>query len=76
MHWKLKDQQLKTILYIYRLSIKTSWEAHTKNLQQIHTEGKATQTTFKTDIASQGNRRGKEEKRPSKTNPKQLTKWQ
>ena len=23
-----------------------------------------------------GNKRGKEEKRPTKTNPKQLTKWQ
>ena len=27
-------------------------------------------------ITRQENRRGREEKRPSKTNPKQLTKWQ
>ena len=27
-------------------------------------------------IIGEGNKRGKEEKRPTKTNPKQLTKWQ
>ena len=33
-------------------------------------------TTLKIIIKSQENKRGKGEKRPTKTNPKQLTKWQ
>ena len=33
-------------------------------------------TTLKIAIKSHENKRGKEEKRPTKTNPKQLTKWQ
>ena len=33
MHLKLRDQQLKTRLYITDCYIKTSWEPQTKNLQ-------------------------------------------
>ena len=44
----------------------------------IHTQKRESNpnTTLKIVTKSQENRRGREEKRPTKTNPKQLTKWQ
>ena len=76
LHLKLKDQQLKTTLYIY---IKISWEMQTKKLEQIQTKKKK-QPKHSTEVSHQitreENKRGREEKRPTKTNPKQLRKWQ
>ena len=49
----------------------------TKNLQNTHTQIRKSNsnTTLKIIIIPQENKR-REEKTPTKTNPKQLTKWQ
>ena len=48
-----------------------------KPIIDTHTKRKRNpNTTLKIVIESQENKRGREEKRPTKTNPKQLTKWQ
>ena len=69
------------IIYTFDIDcyIKTSWELQTKNLQQIHThtQEKAIQNNTKDNqITKEETERGKEEKRPTKPNPKQLRKWQ
>ena len=79
MHWLLRDQQLKTISYIYIDSyIKTSnnckpkiysWCTNEKNQCKYNTkDGHQTRRGE--------NKRGREAKRATKTNPKQLIKWQ
>ena len=80
MHLKLKDQQLKTILSIYRLlyqnlmvttNQKSAIDTHTKK------EKRSPNTALKLLIKSQEERTKQEGKKtPTKTNPKQLTKWQ
>ena len=63
LHLKLRDQQLKTTLYIYiNCYIKTSWELQTKKLQQVHTQKRKsnTNTTLKILIKPK-ERRAKEE---------------
>ena len=81
MHLKLKDQQLKTILFIYRLLYQNLMiTANQKSVIDTHTHTHKHKsnpnTTLKIVIKSQGKKRGGEEKRLPKTNPKQLIKWQ
>ena len=75
MHLKLKDQQLKTILFIYRLLYQTSWQPQTENLQQIHTK-KAIQTNAKVShqITREEKQRGKGRKKIYKNKSKTIKK--
>ena len=78
MHWKLRDQQLKTILYIYRLLYQNLMgTANQKSMIDTHTKKKKQSkhnTKDRHQITREENKRGREEKRPP--SPKQLTKWQ
>ena len=74
-HFKLKEQQLKTILFIYSLlyqnpmgttNQKSTIDTHTKNKKQSKHTSKG-----RHQITIEENKRGREEKRTSKTNPKQ-----
>ena len=80
MHWKLRDQQLKTILYIYRLLYQNLMgTANQKSMIDTHTKKKKQSkhnTKDRHQITREENKRGREEKRTTKRNPKQLTKWQ
>ena len=77
LHLKLRDQQLKTTLYIYRLlhqnlmgNANQKIDTHTKKKKQPkHNTKDGHQTT------REENKRGRDEKRPTKTNSKQLRKW-
>ena len=80
MHLKLRGQQLKTKLYIYRLlyqnlivttNQKSTIDRHAKKKKQSKHNTKDSQ-----QITREENKRGREEKRPTKTNPKQLTRRQ
>ena len=78
MHLKLKDQQLKTIFFIYRLlhlmvtvNQKLTVDTHIKKKKQSKHN-----TEDSHQITREENERGREEKRPTKTNPRQLTKLQ
>ena len=74
MHLILKDQQLKTILFLYRqLYQNLMVTTNQKSAIDRYTK-KNPNTTLKLVIKLQENKRGREEKRPIKTNPKQLTK--
>ena len=78
MHLKLKDQQLTTILIIHRwLYLNLMITANQKSTIDKHTHKRKRNPniTLKLVIKSQENERGREE-RPTRTNPKQLTKWQ
>ena len=80
MHLQIRDQQLKTILYIYIDSyIKTSEIAIQKSTIDTHTN-KKNQLKYNTKDSHQTtrgeNKRRREERRPTKTNSKQLIKWQ
>ena len=77
MHLKLRDRQLKTFLYVHRLLYQNLMVA-AKQKTTIHTQKRKSNqnTTLKIVIKSQENTRGREEKRPTKTNPKQLKRWQ
>ena len=76
MHLKLRDQQLKTILYIYIPKPHGNHKTKIYN-RYTHTKEKAIQnTTLKIVIKSEENKRQREEKRPTKTNPNQLKSWQ
>ena len=80
MHLPLRDQQLKTILYIYSLPYqnlmvtanqKPATDTHMKKKKQsIHNSKDGHQ------ITNEENKRRRVEKRPTKINPKQFTKWQ
>ena len=76
MHLKLRDQKLKTILYIYKL-LYLNFMVTANQKFTIHTQIRKSNpnTTLKIVIKTQENKR-REEKRSTKTNPKQLTKWQ
>ena len=80
MHLQLRDQQLKIVLYIYRILYQNfRITAHQKSAIDTHTNKK---NQFKYNIkdshqTTRGeNKRRREEKRATKTNPKQLIKWQ
>ena len=76
MHLKLKDQQLKRIFFIYRLLYQYIMvTANQKSTMDTHTHKRNPNTTLKLVNKSQENKREREEKRPTKTNPKQLRKW-
>ena len=73
-HMKLKDQQLKTILFIYRLlyqnltvtkNQKSIIDAHKKKKKRIQTITKVSH-----QIKREENKRGRQEKTPTKTNAK------
>ena len=79
MHLELKDQQLEATLFIYRLLYqnltvttkqKSTIDTHKKVNQHKHNIEGSHQTIRKQNI------RGREGKRPTKTNLKQLTKQQ
>ena len=65
MHLKLRDQQLKTIMYLYRLLYQNLMAtANQKSTIDIHKKRKRnSNTTLKIVIKSQENKRGREEKR-------------
>ena len=70
MHLKLEDQQLKQLHIYIDCCIKTSGNYKpTINIEMYTKKEKGIQT-LKMVIRSQENRRVKEEKRPTKTNPK------
>ena len=80
MHLKLKDQQLKSILSIYRIlyqnfmvmaNQKSAIDTHTKKKKEFKHNSKVSH-----QITKEENKRERGEIRPTKTNPKQLTKWQ
>ena len=80
MHLQLRDQLLKTIENIYRLlyqnfrataSQKSSIDMHTNNKNQLKYNTKDSHQTTRGE-----NKRRREEKRATETNPKQLIKWQ
>ena len=80
LHLKLRDQQLKITSYIYRLlhqnlmrnaNQKTTTDKHTKKkMQPKHNTKDGHQTT------REENKREWKKKNPTKTNLKQLRKWQ
>ena len=79
LHLVFKDQQVKTVLFIYRLLYpKPSGNCKLESYgRYTHTHTKESKHNTESQSSNQreGNKR-KEEKRPTKTNPKQLTKWQ
>ena len=81
MHLKLKDQQVKTILFIYRLLYQSLMV--TTNLKSTIETQKRKQTKHNTkvryQITGEENKRGREEKDLQKQNPKtypKQLKWQ
>ena len=75
-----RHQHLKTTLYLYRLlypdfmgtvNQKTTRDTHTKKKKHPKHNTKDGHKTTREE-----NKRGREEKRPTKTNPKQVRKWQ
>ena len=80
MHWQLRDQQLRMILCIYRLLYQNfRITANQKSIIDTQTN-KKNQLKYNTKDSHQTrrgeNKRRREEKRATKTNPKQLIKWQ
>ena len=81
MHLQLRDQQPKTIscIYIYRLTSKLQSNCKPKTTVDTQTN-KKNQLKYNTKDSHQTrrgeNKRRREEKRATKTNPKQLIKWQ
>ena len=80
MHLQLRDQQLKTISYTYRLfyqkfkitsTQKSTIDTQTNKINQLKYNTKDCHQTTRGE-----NKRIREEKRATKTNPKQLIKWQ
>ena len=75
MHLKFKDQQLKTILFIYSLLYQNLMvTANRKSTIDTHTKKKKESkhnTKVSHQITIEENKRGREEKTPAKTNPKQ-----
>ena len=80
MNLQLRDQQLKTISYIYRplyqnfrviSNQKSIIDTHTNKKNQLKHNTKDSRQTRRGE-----NKRRREEKRAAKTNPKQLIKWQ
>ena len=80
MNLQLRDQQLKTISYIYKLlyqnfritaNQKSTIDTQTSKKNQLKYNTKDTHQTRRGE-----NKRRREEKRATKTNPKQLIKWQ
>ena len=79
MHLQLREQQLKTISYTYRLLYQnfriTANQKSTIDIQTKKNQHKYTTKDSHQNKRGENNRR-REEKRATKTNPKQLIKWQ
>ena len=80
MHLQLRDQQLKTISYIYGL-LYQNFRITANQKSTIDTQtNKKNQLKYNTKDSHQAtrgeNKRRREEQRATKTNPKQLIKWQ
>ena len=80
MHLQLRDQQLKTISYTYRLlyqnfritaNQKSTIDTQTNKKNKLKYYTKDSHQTRRGE-----NKRRREEERATKTNPKQLIKWQ
>ena len=78
MHLQLRDQQLKTISYIYRLLYQNFREtANQKSAIDTQIRKLNSNTILKIVIKLQEERtREGKKKRATKTNPKQFIKWQ
>ena len=80
MHLQLRDQQLKIILYTYR-PLYQNFRVTANQKSTIDTQtNKKNQLKYNTKDSHQitrgENKRRREENRATKTNPKQLIKWQ
>ena len=80
MHLQLREQQLKTISYTYRI-LYQNFRITSNQKNRIYTQiNKKNQLKYNTkdSLQTRGgeNKRRREEKRATKTNPKQLIKWQ
>ena len=79
MQLKLRDQQLKTILYIYVQTAISKPHGNRKPKIYNRYTKKEKQSKHNTkdayQIIGEKNKTGREEKRTTKTNPKQLRKW-
>ena len=80
MHLQSRDKQLKTISYVYRLlhqnhritaNQKSTIDTQTNKKNKLKYNTKDSHQTRRGE-----NKRRREEKRATKTNPKQLIKWQ
>ena len=73
MHLKLRDQQLKTIMHMYRLLYQNLMvQTNQKSIIDIHTKKKKEfkhNTKDSHQIIREENKRGKEEKRPTPPPP-------
>ena len=79
MHLQLRDQQLKAISYVYRL-LYQNFRITANQKSTIDTQiNKKNQLKYNTKDSHQTrrgeNKRRREEKSATKTNPKQLIKW-
>ena len=79
MHLQSRDQQPKTILYIYRL-LYQNFKITANQISTIDRQtNKQNQLKYNTKDSHQTttgeNKRRRKEKRATKTNPKQLIKW-
>ena len=79
MYLQLRDQQLKTISHTYRL-LNQNFRITANQKSTADTQTKKNQLKYNTKDSHQTRRgednRRREEKRATKTNPKQLIKWQ
>ena len=80
MHLQLRDQQLKTIMYIcvcIHSYVKTSWKLQTKNLDTHKNKKKQSKHNAKGShqTTREENRRIREEKKTNENKSKQLIKW-
>ena len=79
MKLQLREQQLKTISYTYRL-LYQNFRITANQTSTIDTQTKKKRFKYNTKDSHQTrrgeNKRRREEKRATKTHPKQLTKWQ
>ena len=78
MHLQLREQQLKTVSYTIESYIKTSESLQKSTIDtQTNKKNQLKYTTKDRHQTTRGeNKRRREEKKATKTNPKQLIKWQ
>ena len=79
MNLQLREQQLKIISYTYRL-LYQNFRITANQKSTMDTQTQKNQLKYNTKDSHQTrrgeNKRRREEKRATKTNPKQLIKWQ
>ena len=79
MHLQLRDQQYKAISYIYRLlhqNFRITAKQKSITYTQTNKKNQLKHNTEDSHRTRRGEKRRREEKRATKTNPKQLIKWQ